>query len=220
MTSHLPPRLSLKALGAIALMALPLAGCVTDTPNRSMESVHQPVVSYATYTFDVQAGSGGDLSPAEAGRLNDWFASIGLGYGDQVAVVTEGGYYSPAIREDIANVVARHGLLVGEDSSAVAGTAPAGSIRLIVRRASASVPGCPDWRSTQETDPNLATTSNYGCATNSNLAAMIANPEDLVRGQGSESDLRTATSNRAISTYRDKKPTGAGELKQITAGGQ
>jgi len=47
---------------------------------------------------------------------------------------------------------------------------------------------------------------------------MIANPEDLVRGQTTDSDLRTATSNRAISTYRDKLPTGSGDLKTITGG--
>ena len=211
--------LSLKPLSALAMLALPLAACTSDSPNRGVESVHQPVVSHAAYTFDVMAGAGDTLPPAEAARLNDWFVSIGLGYGDQVAIVND-GYYGPALREGIANVVARHGLLVAEDSSAIAGAAPQGSIRLIVRRATASVPGCPDWSSKQETDMNLGTTSNFGCGTNSNLAAMVANPEDLVRGQGTDSNLRTATSNRAISTYRDKPPTGAGDLKQMSAGGQ
>lgn len=211
--------LSAKTLTALAILALPLAGCVTDSPNRSVESVHQPIVSYAAYTFDVQA-SGDALSAYEARRLNDWFASIGLGYGDQVAIVTDAGYYSPGLRDGIADIVARHGLLVAEDSSAAAGDAPQGSVRLIVRRATASVPGCPDWSSKQETEMNLGTTSNFGCGTNSNIAAMVANPEDLVRGQGTDSNLRTATSNRAISTYRDKPPTGAGDLKQMTAGGQ
>lgn len=212
--------LSIKTWGALAILALPLAACVTDTPNRSVESVHQPVVGYAAYTFDVQAGPDGGLNAYEARRLNDWFATIGLGYGDQVAIVTDGGYYNPIMRDGVADVIARHGLLIGEDSSAVAGAAPAGSVRLIVRRATASVPGCPDWSSKQETDLNLGTSSNFGCGINSNLAAMVANPEDLVRGQTTDSDLRTATSNRAISTYRDKPLTGAGELKQMTAGGQ
>lgn len=212
--------LSFKTLGLMTLLALPLAACATDSPNRSVESVHQPVVSYAAYTFDVQTGSDGSLAAYEATRLNDWFGSIGLGYGDQVAIVTDGGNYSPMIRDGIADVVAGHGLLIAENSSAVAGEAPAGSVRLIVRRATASVPGCPDWSQKQETDPNLATSSNFGCGVNSNLAAMVANPEDLVRGQGTDSNLRTVTSNRAISTYREKAPTGAGDLKQMTAGGQ
>ena len=57
------------------------------------------------------------------------------------------------------------------------------------------------------------TSSNFGCGVNGNLAAMIANPEDLVRGQTTDSDLRTTTSNRAIQAYREQAPTGAGGLK-------
>ena len=49
-------RKTLVRLGAIALLALPLAACSTDSVNRGVDSVHQPVVSYASYTFDVQAG--------------------------------------------------------------------------------------------------------------------------------------------------------------------
>lgn len=213
--------LSLKTFCALTLIVLPLSAQAGDrSSNRSVDSIHQPVVAYSSYTFDVQAGSGSTLSNSEAIRLNDWFASIGLGYGDQVAIVTDGGYDGPGLRESIADIVARHGLLVAEDSSAAAGSAPQGSVRLIVRRATASVPGCPDWHATTETSMALGTSSNFGCGVNGNLAAMIANPEDLVRGQGTDSDLRTATSNRAISTYRNKVPTGSGDLKTITAGGQ
>ena len=203
-------------IGALGLMALPLAAC-NSSVNRGVESVHQPVVGHDAYTYDVQAGPEGGLSASEARRLEDWFASIGLGYGDQVAIVTD-AYYSPELREGIADVVARHGMLVGEDSSAAAGSAPSGSVRLVVRRATARVPGCPDWSGKQETESQLGTTSNYGCGVNGNLAAMVANPEDLVRGQSSESDLRTATSNRAISTYREKTPTGSGDLKSLSGG--
>lgn len=208
---------SIVRLGALALVALPLAACQSSV-NRGVESVHQPVVSHTAFTYDVQAGPDGSLSPSEAGRLEDWFASIGLGYGDQVAVATDAYAYSPTLREGIADVVARHGMLVGEDSSALAGRAPEGSVRLIVRRATASVPDCPNWSDKQETDMNLGAGANFGCGVNGNLAAMIANPEDLVRGQSSDSDLRTATSNRAISTYREKAPTGSGDLKTLTGG--
>jgi pilus assembly protein CpaD len=205
--------LTIVPLALIGALVLPVAAHAKDRHNRSLESVHQPVVSYAAYAFDVQAGPNGGLSDGEAQRMNDWLVSIGLGYGDQVAIVTDTGYFSPTLRDGIANVVARHGLLVGEDSSAAAGAAPEGAVRLVVRRATASVPGCPDWTTKAETNINLSTSSNYGCGINSNLAAMIANPEDLVRGQTTESGLRTATSNRAITTYREKAPTGSGDLK-------
>lgn len=211
--------LSLKAIAAFAIIAMPVTAQALPKSNRSVDSVHQPVVSQAAYVYDVQAGSGGGLTPSEVIRLNDWFVSIGLGYGDNIALVTDSGYYSPALRDDVADVVARHGLLVSEDSSAEAGQAPTGSVRLIVRRATATVSGCPDWSAKQENNMSLATSSNFGCGVNSNWASMVANPEDLVRGQSTDSDLRTATSNRAISTYREKPLTGAGELREATIQG-
>lgn len=211
-------QMTIVPLALIGALALPVVAHARDRDNRSVESIHQPIISYAAYSFDVQAGMDGGLADAEAQRMNEWFASIGLGYGDQVAIVTDAGYSSTAMREGIANVIARHGLLVGEDSSAAAGSPPEGAVRLVVRRATASVPDCPDWSTKAETNLNLSTSSNFGCGINSNLAAMVANPEDLVRGQTTESGLRTATSNRAITTYRDKPPTGSGDLKTMTGG--
>ncbi|EQB11948.1 Flp pilus assembly protein CpaD [Sphingobium quisquiliarum P25] len=216
MSRTIPASRTLLRLGALALLALPLAACELD--NRGMQSVHQPVVSYTSFTYDVQAAPDGGLTTAEAVRLQDWFASIGLGYGDKVSLVTDGAYYSPSLREGIAGVLARRGMLIGEDSSATAGHAPDGSVRLIVRRASASVPGCPDWSDKAESTTQMGTSANFGCGVNGNLAAMIADPEDLVRGQSTDSDLRTATSNRAISTYREKAPTGSGDLKSQNGG--
>lgn len=205
-------------LALATALALP-AHAAPPKENRGVGSVHQPVVSYAAYTYDVRSAADGGLTGAEAQLLEDWLVSIGLGYGDQVAIVTDAGYFSPSLQEGVANVVARHGLLIGEDSSAAAGAAPQGSVRVIVRRASASVPGCPNWRTTAETNMSLPTSSNFGCGVNGNWAAMVANPEDLVRGQSGDSDLRTATSNRAITIYREKAPTGAGDLKQLQAEG-
>ncbi|MGK2908573.1 MAG: CpaD family pilus assembly protein [Sphingobium sp.] len=187
--------------------------------NRSMESTHQPVVSYTSYAYDIQVGGQGGLSPSEAKRLEGWLASIGIAYGDRISVASDAAYYGPSVRDGIANVVARHGLLIEEDDAVAAGAAPEGAVRLVVRRASARVPGCPDWSDKQETNGMGNTSRNYGCAVNGNLAAMVANPEDLVRGQAGSSDLRTATSDRAIKTYREKAPTGSGDLKTITAGG-
>ncbi len=200
----------------IAAAALPLANCSEEGPyNRGVQSVHQPVVTYATFLYDVRIDEGSGLSAFEEGRLEGWLDSLGVAYGDKVAIATGGGAVPLAAQQDIADMLGRRGMMVGEDSSAVAGIAPAGSVRLILRRASASVPGCPDWRSKQESDLVGGASSNFGCAVNGNLAAMVANPEDLVRGESTDSDLRTTTSTRAIKTYREKEPTGAGDLKSL-----
>lgn len=202
---------------AIALLGLATSGCSTEkmaTANRSVDSVHQPVVSYQSFVYDVRQ-TGNSLSADEAARLEGWLTSVNVGYGDSIAVVNAG--YVPAdMTAGISTVVGRHGLLMTQDNSAQAGTAPDGSVRLILRRATASVPGCPDWKGTTEANSLGDTSANYGCATNSNLAAMVANPLDLVRGQTGDSELRTATSNKAIKTYREKANTGAGDLKTLS----
>jgi pilus assembly protein CpaD len=73
----------------------------------------------------------------------------------------------------------------------------------------ARVPGCPDISNYQIawTGTNAALPS-FGCAVNSNLAAQIANPGDLVGEHHLDpSDLRRRTI--VISKYRNGEPTGA-----------
>src|SRR3546814_5842740 len=68
-------------------------------------------------------------------------------------------------------------------------------------------------------DLNGGTSSNYGCAVNSNLAAMVANPQDLVLGQPGAVSRAPTEATKAIKTYQDKANTGAGGLKDLTAEG-
>lgn len=207
---------SILHIGLIGVVALPLAACGGEsTFNRSVESVHQPVVSYSTFLYDIRTDGTSRLSTDERARLAGWLSSLDIAYGDSVAIASGSTYVGRALHDDIADVIGRRGMLIGEDASAIAGTPPHGSIRLIVRRTSASVPNCPDWSTQQESNMAGSASSNFGCGVNGNLAAMVANPEDLVRGQTNDSDLRTATSNRAIQTYRDKEPSGAGDLKDL-----
>jgi pilus assembly protein CpaD len=60
---------------------------------------------------------------------------------------------------------------------------------------------------------------SFGCGVNSNLAAMVANPEDLLHGRegAAVTDARTAT--RAVEMYRSKPPTGQGGLQDISPKG-
>lgn len=198
----------------LALIAAPLAACNAEsTGNRGVESVHQPVVSYTSFVLDLRAESGVGISSPEKDRLNGWLDSLTVGYGDSVALA---GAYSAAAKADIAEVLGQRGLLVRDDAAITAGTPPYGSVRVVVRRATASVPGCPDWQIKQENTMSGGTSSNFGCATNSNIAAMVANPEDLVRGQTeSNGGLRTATSNRAIKDMQAKPTTGSGGLVSL-----
>ena len=85
---------------------------------------------------------------------------------------------------------------------------------MIVTRSTASVPSCPDWAAKSDTNLGNATSSNYGCATNSNIASMVADPEHLIRGANSTGRTVVMSSTKAIDSYREAKPTGEQGLKQ------
>ena len=199
------------------VLAAGLAGCAT---NRGLDSVHQPVVSRTNYTLDL-ATYGGGLSLPEQRRLAGWFDALDLRYGDKIAVDDPNA--SGSTREAVEAIAARYGLLVGEDAPVTSGEVAPGNARVVVSRSSATVPHCPDWSAKSETNLNNATYSNYGCAVNSNLAAMVADPEHLLHGAKGTGETVVLTSSKAIDSYREAKPTGETGLKQTsteTGGGK
>lgn len=191
--------------------AFAVSGCAAGTQNRSIESVHQPVVSRTDYVFDVATG-GNALAPGEAQRLAGWLASMRLGYGDHVAV-DESGSYAARAHDQIAAQVARYGLLVTDDAPTTDAPVTPGMVRIVITRSKATVPGCPDFSRVRQPDFENHTGSNQGCAINANLAAMVADPMDLVRGQSGAVLTDTATATKAIDSLRKTAPSGAGGLK-------
>lgn len=200
MTKHL---LLLTALAPAML----IAGCM-GTQNRGLESVHQPVVSRADYAIDL-AVRGGSLAAGERQRLTGWFNAMQLSFGDHIAI-DDPAYEAPGARSDVAGVVGGYGLLLADEAAVATAPVAPGTIRVVVSRMRASVPGCPDWSrdSSHEFDSNSS--SNFGCATNASLAAMVARPGDLVRGQQGTGMLDNAMSTKAIDAYRKAQPTGNG----------
>lgn len=199
------------ALAATLASALAVGGCMNSGQvNRSLDSVHQPVVSVANYAFDANA-SGGILSPTEARRVSDWLDAMDVRYGDEIAIDTSSAANTRGARDTVAMLLARQGLLLADHAPMTTGAIAPGHIRIVVSRATARVPGCPDWGTRSATEHRSITTSNYGCATNANLAAMVANPRDLVAGQ-SDTGNDPLTASRAIEAYRTAPPTGAGGL--------
>ncbi|WP_226017135.1 CpaD family pilus assembly lipoprotein [Novosphingobium sp. FKTRR1] len=209
-----PRRMLASAALALALTAT-LGGCGGVPNNRMLDSVHQPVVEKTSYTYDLTTLSGGGLPISEQSRLADWFGTLDLQYGDRIAVDDPDA--SPVTTAAIGAIAARFGLLLADIAPVTSGTLSHGSARVVVTRSVASVPGCPDWTAHSDANPANATSTNYGCAVNSNLAAMVANKQDLVHGARSTGVTSAMTASKAIQAYRDKPPTGAGDLKQVSS---
>ena len=189
-------------------LALTLAACGTE--NRGLSSVHQPVVQRTDYVYDV-ADAGG-LDQADIKRLAGWFEALKIGYGDRVSVDTSSAGDTRSAREAVGALAARYGLLLDETAPVTSGEIAPGNVRVVVSRVTASVPGCPDWSRASQPDMTGHASSNYGCATNSNLAAMVANPEDLVSGRSGSPVSSTLASSKAVKTYREAPTTGAAGL--------
>lgn len=192
-----------------------LAGCNTatpDIPSKGVAPVNVPVVTSTDYVFDA-AAPGGALAPGEGDRLIGWFQGLGLGYGDTIYV--DAGY-APAARTQVAQIAGRYGMLVSPGAPVTAGMIRPGAVRVVVARRRATVPGCPNWNQPSQPDWDNKSLPGLGCGVNSNLAAMVANPEDLLHGRESTGISDTRTAARAVELYRTQPPTGTKGLQDVS----
>ncbi len=184
---------------ATAALAFCLAGCGSMGANTSMYSTNQPVVERTNYAIDVNLDGYSGIADPEQRRVADWFDSLKLGFGDRIALDYGDATASAAAKQQVASLAAEHGLIMGETAPVTAGYVAAGTARIVVTRSTASVPNCPNWEKPNEANFNSSNHPNYGCAVNSNMAAMVSDPEDLVRGR--ESTARNSRGGKP-------KPTG------------
>jgi len=209
------------ASAAALMLGLSLTACGTEQSsaniNRSLYSVNQPVIERSTMTFDVTTNASG-MPVNEQARLLGWFEAMDLRYGDRVAI--DDPARNPATRDIVAELAGRSGVILADGAPLTAQLIKPGQARIVITRSSASVPNCPNWQSRSDVNYSNSNHTNYGCAVNSNLAAMVANPEDLITGQQGTGETVVTTSTKAIETYRNQEPTGAGGLSaESTQGG-
>jgi pilus assembly protein CpaD len=200
------------------LLTLPLAACMDGKEsNRTLESIHQPVVQRNSYVFDVSTLPGGGLAVSEQRRLLGWLEALDVRYGDRVSL--DDPTDSDLTRSAVENVAGRFGILLADMAPVTGGEVAAGTARIVLARSEASVPGCPDWSGKVDLKANNSTSPGFGCAVNGNMAAMVANKEDLVHGARGDASGTTVimTNSKAIKSYRDMPATGAAGLKQVSS---
>ena len=184
--------------------------------NQTLYSTKQPVVERSNFTLDLATGAGG-LTMAEQARLSAWFETLDLDYGDRVYI--DDPLASSVTRDAIASLAERRGIMISEGAPVTPGYVDPGTTRVVVTRSRAYVPGCPDWSKNSATNYANATSPGFGCAVNGNLAAMVADPEDLLKGDEGTGETVVMTSNKAIGSYREQAPTGEGGLTAGSTGG-
>jgi pilus assembly protein CpaD len=204
-------------IGLLLIAPAALAGCSYhasrgDLADRGVEAVNVPVVSRSDFVFDASA-PGGSFAPAEKARLDAWFRGLDLGYGDSIYVDAP---YADSARYEVAQVAGNYGMMVQPGAPVTAGAVAPGMVRVIVSRTRAEVPNCPNWSTPSQPNYNNRMLSNFGCAVNSNLAAMVANPEDLVHGRENTTLGSNSAATKAVSLYRSTPPTGSKGLQDTS----
>jgi pilus assembly protein CpaD len=198
-------------------LASSLAACNTpDMPDKGVASVNVPVVTSADYVFEAAAPDGA-LAPGEADRLNGWFQGLGLGYGDSIYV---DGAYADAARGQVAAIAGQYGMMVSAGAPVTSGAIVPGAVRVVVSRRRAEVPNCPNWSVPSQPNYDNRNMSNFGCGVNANIAAMVANPEDLIHGRAGAGTNDVDTAARAVIFYRSTPPTGTKGLQNVNKGSQ
>ncbi|MEY4952785.1 MAG: hypothetical protein RL299_1209 [Pseudomonadota bacterium] len=199
-------------------LVVALGGCGGGfSGNTTLESARQPVVSTTSFTLDIAAGPGG-ISIPEQRRLSGWFEAMALRYGDRIYI--DDPMKSAGTRTAIEGVAGRYGMLVNEDAPLTPGQVGPGTVRVIISRSSATVPDCPNWSQNTNANLNNSTNASYGCAVNSNMAAMVADPQHLIQGASGTGVTTVMSSTKAIETYREAPPTGGQGLKQQSSSGK
>jgi len=193
---------------AIASLAV-LAGCQGLPQMEDWSNVPEPKqveVNQVQYSHAVSFMPASDaLSAGEGERLLAFLGNAGATRKDVFHVISGSPEIptglSDARKVALTGYLSALGVQIRPLSGDFAVKVPHGdTVSLIVRQYVVTLPGCPDWSGDRFTYNNVPT-SNWGCATATNLGLMVAEPGDLVRGRdGGLGDGEYAATS--ISNYR------------------
>jgi pilus assembly protein CpaD len=211
-------------LAASASAAALLAGCAGawNGPQQALTVAEEHPITVdsqvVALTLDIENSRGG-LTAMDKARLRAFAASyLASGHG-LVAISAPGGTTHDAAGEALAASARSFLTEAGVDSTAVgeavysAADDRGGAVVLSYTHYVATPSACGDWSGMKERDWRNLHSANFGCATQNNLAAMIADPHDLVTPADSASADATARI-RGLKKYRegDKTESKAGDI--------
>jgi pilus assembly protein CpaD len=216
-------------LGALAACAIGLAGC-QEPPAPEPKLLAEPSaiqVDKKTEAHTVMLDSAGRAGDLERRRLAAFISDI-VGRDPAAVHVTIQGSQPAARLDGVAKLVVQQGIDPRKITLAVA-QGPQRSVTVLAEKYVAEAPECPAWDTGPAATNNNSTRANLGCVNLSNLAAMVADPHDLIAGNSS-TKADGQTSAAAVQRYHDDKVkdlpqhnvyvVGAGTGIAPTAGGQ
>lgn len=190
------PRSRTWALAAALAVAALLPGCA---PAPSDVTVNRIAVKPVRLTHTVRFAPGSAaFAPSEAASLQT-FLRQGVAGANAILLTAGTSPIADARRARVGRAVAALGLPYTFAPADPNFTDDA--VAVTVAGQAAVPPSCPDWNVLGPYDPSNAPMRNLGCATNTDLYLMVADPRDLVAGHAlSPADAQPNV--RAVEAYR------------------
>lgn len=162
-------------------LALFTGACAPVTSYTAAEAPKQLKLDTVSNQLDVRFVPGrAVLSAADASVLRGLAASGRIGPADRVTVAVAGSPFLADRRVSaISQLLLPYGVLVS--AQPIPDLLPNRGV-VVVHRTLVTVPPCPNWSKPSGHDFDNQPSSNFGCATVSNLGMMVANPSDLASG--------------------------------------
>ena len=192
------------SLWAMAL-ALLVGACAPVTSYTDAEAPKRLKLDSSTTQVAVRFAPGtAAMAPVDAARLRQLAATGGIGPADRVMVAAAGGPYLAQRRvASVASVLLHYGIVAMADQLP---NLPPNRALIEVGRTLVTLPPCPNWSKPSGTDFGNQPSSNFGCATESDLGMMVANPGDLASGlPAGSADGQPAAA--AVNRYLNDKVT-------------
>jgi pilus assembly protein CpaD len=181
----------------VLVMAAATCGCWTSPRFQSPFALSNPserhpiAVREGEVALDlpVHSGSSG-LNQSQKAKVANFLRAYQLQSTERLLIRAPSGGPNETAARRAYNQIRRAMYGAGLDPRAVvlepyyADGNPSAPLRLSYLQFVAAPPDCPDWSENIGRDPQNMPWPNKGCATQRNLAAMVANPEDLVRPRG------------------------------------
>lgn len=193
-----------------AILLLSLAACAREEAAwTAVEAPNRLQVDWRSETFVAAFPAGAaELAPDERAKLAR-FLVAGLRTGDERITLSPPPDADRALtdrrvdhlRQIVAGAAPRRPITVAPIAD---GRLAAGSAMVVIGRYVVSTPSCPNWRKPSGIDAANQPSSNLGCANETNLGLMVADPGDLVVGRDLD-NAEAEAMNHGIRRYRDNK---------------
>ena len=193
---HAPLRTSVAKLGLAALIAACVAGCQHQQPRLITGSTlhdgyrteHPIQIGEFPEIMDIPVGARATrLSPEIAGSVRSFAEDALSNDARQMLIMVPTGSRNQSAAHSVAydaqSVIASTGFPTGAVSIqpyAVEVPHAIAPLRLVYHKVGAKVEGCGRWETDLGRNDHPNGYSEFGCATQSNLATMVSNPADLL----------------------------------------